>query len=500
MGVAPARPRGVAATDWGWRHQGRKRWAVDGVTLRIQPGERVLLLGASGSGKSTLLAGMAGILGGDEEGESRGTLSVAGVPPQQVRHEIGLVLQDPESQVILQRIGDDVAFAMENAGIPREEIWRRVSPALDAVGLGALPLDASSSALSGGQKQRLVLAGALAMRPGLLLLDEPTANLDPAGARDVVAAVQSLVSGRNHTLVVVEHRVDVWLDVVDRVIVLDHGSVFGDYPVADFRQLVSAGGRVRDELDQAGVWLPGRIPPVQLSAMRPGYTVLSARELCVARERGHTVYGPVDMPVAAAEAWAITGPNGVGKSTLALTLAGLLPEASGEVYASEALRAGISTSRPIRWTSHQLITRVGSVFQNPEHQFVAGSVAAEIAAGPRALGLGHAEIETIVAGLAGRLRLTHLLRANPYTLSGGEKRRLSVATVLATAPQVLILDEPTFGQDANTWRELVELMGGIRDEGKAIIVVTHDRALVEVFASRELQLVPGLSATEVVAS
>ena len=187
----------VEARGWGWRHAGRRASAVSGLDLRIDPGERVLLLGASGAGKSTLMHALAGVLGGDDEGDRSGELLVDGRPPAPGRS--GLVLQDPDSQVVLARVGDDVAFGCENLGVPSGEIWPRVASALDSVGLG-LPLDHPTSSLSGGQKQRLALAGVLAMRPGLLLLDEPTANLDPDGVIEVRDAVARVVADRSVTL------------------------------------------------------------------------------------------------------------------------------------------------------------------------------------------------------------------------------------------------------------------------------------------------------------
>ena len=201
------RPASVRARGWGWRHAGRLAWAVSDLDLSIEPGERVLVLGASGAGKSTLINGLAGVLGGDDEGESTGELLINDQRPEAARGEVGLVLQDPDSQVILARVGDDVAFGCENLGVPRDEIWRRVTASLDAVGLD-LPLDHPTSALSGGQKQRLALAGVLAMQPGLLLLDEPTANLDAVGVVEVRDAVARVLERTGSTLVVIEHRVD----------------------------------------------------------------------------------------------------------------------------------------------------------------------------------------------------------------------------------------------------------------------------------------------------
>lgn len=472
----------VRARGWSWRHAGRLRPAVSDLDLDIAPGERVLLLGASGAGKSTLLAGLAGVLGGDEEGDDRGELLVDGVQPSSVRGRVGLVLQDPDSQVVLARVGDDVAFGPENLGIPRDEIWRRVDESLRAVGLD-LPLDASTSALSGGQKQRLALAGALALRPGLLLLDEPTANLDLEGVEEVSRSVGRAVDETGATLVVVEHRVSVWLPFVDRVVVLAAGGgVLADGRPDDVLQAQGAA------LAEAGVWVPGRPPllPVRAGSGPPSGALLAAGGLAVGRG-GRAVASRIDASVAAGRALAVTGRNGAGKSTLALTLAGLLPPVGGSLAASSALADGAGPS-PIRWRSRDLLTRIGMVFQDPEHQFLAATVRDELAVGPRALRLGEAEVARRVDDLLERLRLDHLAGANPFTLSGGEKRRLSVATVLAARPGILVLDEPTFGQDARTWRELVALSAELLDAGSALVAVTHDAEFVDVLADDVLVL------------
>ena len=481
MGDATPRPAAVEAAGWGWRHASRHAWAVRDASFRIEPGERVLLLGASGSGKSTLLHGLAGVLGGEEEGEQAGALLIDGVPAAQARGRAGLVLQDPDAQVILSRVGDDVAFGCENLGIPREEIWPRVGAALDAVGLD-IPLDRPTKALSGGQKQRLALAGLVAMRPGLVLLDEPTANLDPSGVAEVRDAVTRLLDVHPATLVVVEHRVEVWLPVVSRVIVLGDAGVIADGTPADVL------GREGESLAARGVWVPG-IPPVRPPAPRqpPGSVLLAGSELAVQRVAGHPVASGVDVDVRAGAALAITGPNGAGKSTLGLTLAGLLAPASGSLAATPALADGAGAT-PIRWASRQLLTRIGTVFQDPEHQLLAKTVREELEVGPRALGLPDGETTRRVDELLERLRLAPLARANPYTLSGGEKRRLTVAAALATAPRVLVLDEPTFGQDARTWAELVGLLARLRDEGSAVVTITHDLDVVGALHAETLEL------------
>jgi energy-coupling factor transport system ATP-binding protein len=452
---------------------------VSELDLDIRPGERVLLLGASGAGKSTLIHALAGVLGGDEDGEQSGELLVDGVKPADARGRAGLVLQDPESQVILARVGDDVAFGCENLGVPRDEIWGRVSSALESVGLD-LPLSHPTSQLSGGQKQRLALAGVIAMRPGLVLLDEPTANLDPAGVAEVRRAVAKVIDDSGSTLVVIEHRVAVWKDLVTRVIVLSaDGGVLADGPTD---VVLREHGRA---LADAGVWVPGHPPALPTQDWVGGDELLSARGLAIGRST--TVREGIDASVVAGGMLAITGANGSGKTTLGLTLAGLLAPRGGEVAAAPALAQGAS-ERPIDWKSRELLTRIGTVFQEPEHQFLASTVRAELEIGPRALGITGAPLNARVGELLARLRLEHLAAANPFTLSGGEKRRLSVATVLATRPRVIVLDEPTFGQDSCTWSELVAILAELLSEGCAIVAISHDAEFVAALTTEELRL------------
>ncbi|MGZ0712454.1 ABC transporter ATP-binding protein (plasmid) [Coraliomargarita sp. W4R53] len=475
------RPAAVDARGWGWRHASRAAWALRDVSLRIEPGERVLLLGASGAGKSTLMHALAGVLGGDEEGEAEGTLLLDGVPAADARGRAGLVLQDPDSQVILARVGDDVAFGCENLGVARDEIWRRVSAALDEVGLD-VSLDRSTAALSGGQKQRLALAGVLAMRPGLVLLDEPTANLDPDGVAEVQRAVTTMLERSDATLVVVEHRLDVWLPLVTRVIVLGESGVVADGTPAE---VLTARG---SELAASGVWVPGLAPAYPPpAAHRSGSALLSARDLAAARVKGQVVASGINLDLHEGEAFAITGPNGAGKSTLGLTLAGLLPPNAGELTAGSNLRGDAALS-PIKWSSKQLLTRIGTVFQHPEHQLLEKTVRAELEVGPRALGLPEDETAVRVDEVLARLRLEHLARANPYTLSGGEKRRLTVGASLVTRPRVLVLDEPTFGQDSRTWAELIGLLARLRDEGSAIVTITHDADVVTALGATRFEM------------
>ena len=475
----------VCARGWGWRHAGRKNAALSGVDLDIAPGERVLVLGPSGSGKSTLMGGLAGLLGGAEEGEATGTLTVDGVAPADARGRVGLLMQDPEAQVVLARVGDDVAFGMENLGVAREEIWPRVENSLEAVGL-SVPLDHSTTELSGGQKQRLALASILAMGPGLLLLDEPTANLDPSGVAEVRAAVEAVVERTGATVVVVEHRVDVWASLVDRVIVVADGAIAADGPL---NEVLAQQG---DALRERGIWLPGDDVAAEVGpapevtpASSEATPIARVADLSIGYKEAAPVRSGIDLTIARGVSTCIVGANGAGKSTFALTLAGLLPPLEGTV---EVETSDGTAGDPHEWSSKQLLGRMSMVFQEPEYQFLAATVAEELAIGPRAAGMSEAEIAPLVDEHLEALGLTKLARANPMTLSGGEKRRLSVATALISAPELLILDEPTFGQDRGTWLGLVRLLRAALERGVTLVSITHDPAFVAAMGQRIVDL------------
>ncbi len=531
-----ATPRGarIELNNFSWHHPGRPEPVIRGLNLTINPGEKVLLLGTSGAGKSTLLHAIAGVLH-DDDGESAcGTITLNGQDPAQARGTAGMMQQDPESSIVMATVGNDVAFGPENLRVPREEIWGRVTEALTAVGLNDLPLDHPSSALSGGQKQRLGLAGILSMHPGAMILDEPTANLDPAGVREVRDSILSAAEATGATLLVVEHRVSIWAPHMDRIIVLGTGGTITHDGAPD-TVLTEA----RQELIDAGVWVPNYVPraPQTGGAVtgeaaggdnERGEALLRAENLSITRAqptpkqrraRRRTIKrlgdtpapAPTDLPVLrsginltlhAGEHLSVLGPNGAGKSTLALTLAGLLTAPAGTLTATDALRnhdGGNHGGEPAHWdvptwTPAQMLSRIGYVFQEPEYQFIRGTVREELELGPRRLAaltrepLNEAELTERTNTLAHHLRLNHLLDANPFTLSGGEKRRLSVASALATAPKILILDEPTFGQDARTWAELVDLIRELLAGGTAVISITHDEDYTAALGGNHITL------------
>lgn len=506
----------ISAKGFGWRHAGRRRAALSDVDVHVEQGEKLLLLGPSGAGKSTLLAAIAGVLGDDEDGEALGSLRIGGNDPAEVRGVVGLVLQDPDSQVISARVGDDVAFGAENLGVPRDEIWERVRRALDLVGLD-VPLDHPTTKLSGGQKQRLALAGVLAMGARVICLDEPTANIDPEGVPVLRDAAVRAAEATGATLIVVEHRVEAWVDHVDRILVLDHadarsGSTSGTGSASTFAAPSTAGATIvadgspaeilarhGDALRDAGVWLPG--PPPEVGRARPvpgsaqfvqfaqsprSAAALLFDDLAIGY---HGDASPVRRGITAAVPQAastcIVGPNGSGKSTLALTMGGLLEPMAGSVIAADRIARGAGPN-PMKWKSKQLAERIGSVFQAPEHQFVTATVRDELELGPKLLKdpAGTQRVDELLE----RLRLSHLAGANPFTLSGGEKRRLSVATVLSTAPSAVILDEPTFGQDRRTFAELLRMLRSLVDDGVTVVSITHDPLVVAAMGDHVIDL------------
>lgn len=525
-----ATPRGarIELNNFSWHHPGRPEPVISGLNLTINPGEKVLLLGTSGAGKSTLLHAIAGVLHDDDGESAGGTITINGKEPAEARGTAGMMQQDPESSIVMATVGNDVAFGPENLRVPREEIWGRVTEALTAVGLNDLALDHPSSALSGGQKQRLGLAGILSMHPGAMILDEPTANLDPTGVREVRDSILSAAEATGATLLVVEHRVSIWAPHMDRIIVLGEGGTITHDGAPD-TVLTEA----RQELIDAGVWVPNYVPRAPQTGniaggevtgdSEHGEALLRAENLSITRAqptpkqrraRRRTIKrlgdtpapAPTDLPILrsginltlhAGEHLSVLGPNGAGKSTLALTLAGLLTAPNGTLTTTDALRnhGGQAAHWDVpTWTPAQMLSRIGYVFQEPEYQFIRGTVREELELGPRRLAaltrnpLNEDELAARTNELATRLRLTHLLDANPFTLSGGEKRRLSVASALATAPKILILDEPTFGQDARTWAELVDLIRELLADGTAVISITHDEDYTAALGGNHITL------------
>jgi energy-coupling factor transport system ATP-binding protein len=386
---------------------------------------------------------------------------------------VGLLFQDPDRQLVMERAEDDVAFGLENRGWPVADMRARVPEALAEVGLPGFERRRPAH-LSGGEQQRLALAGALAPRPGLLVLDEPTANLDPLGAAALMERLAVLRQDRRTSIVLIEHQVELAWPMADRVLALGPDGERLDWGrPADVLQRSSSTMRA------AGIWLPGdrggeRIV-VGARGEQPSTSappVVEAIDVGFGYEPGRPAVKDVSLGIRPGERVALVGPNGSGKSTLGRLLVGLLEPDHGTVR--------LGGTAPGRMPPAVLARQAGYVFQDPERQFLAATVRDEVT-----LGLNGRElpgIEELMAGLG--LPLAVFAPRSPYQLSGGEQRRLSLACVLVRRPDLLVLDEPTFGQDRRGHEALLAILDERVEAGAAVLAASHDRRFVADFAQR----------------
>ncbi len=510
----------VEVRDLTWRPFGRREPVLAGITLRIEPGSHVLLAGPSGAGKSTFLRALAGVLTTTESGDFAGSILIDGAPP--AGSSVGLMMQDPDDALVAGRVGRDVAFGPESFGMARYEIWARVRAALASVGF-PYDEDRPTNTLSGGETQRLALAGVLALTPRLVLLDEPTSMLDPSSAAVVREAISAAVRASGATLVMVEHKLSAVVDGVDRLVVLDMaGRVSADGSVSDTL------AESADLLVAQGVWVPGVAAPLPLvvdpSLCAPavacalggsgspggpggsgGRVLVSAESVSVLRQPRASVMSAhrplsavlaldeVCATVSAGECVAVVGPSGAGKSTLTALLAGVDLPTQGQVRAGATLLAGEVTDASTQihlWTSRMLAARFGWVPQQAEHAVVARTVRDDVLSTSRLLGLDDDAAQARVDGLLEVLGLSVLSGADPHHLSGGEQRRLALAGALAHGPSVLVLDEPSVGQDRLTWAAVAGVVVAARNAGVGVVLATHDPLLIAL-ADRRITLSAG---------
>ncbi|MDR6972052.1 ABC transporter ATP-binding protein [Leifsonia shinshuensis] len=506
----------------GVRHEGATAWTPDGVDLAVAPSEVLLVLGPSGCGKSTLALTLNGLVPHAVPAELHGSVMVGGRSARdatvaELSEHAAMVFQDPDAQLVTRTVLDEVCFGPENRLVPAAEIEVRAEAALRAVGLWERRHD-DPDILSGGAKQRLAIACALALESPLLVLDEPTSNIDPAGADEVYRVLGALTGpGSARSVVLIEHDVDRALGVADTVLVLDGaGRPFARGPVREVLR------ERAEELAALGVWLPAptaaalrlrragvRLDPLPLTPEeltdalaaagavpagvraeaapgaevgRPsvGAPVAAAPVVAVDRltvERGgRRILDDVSLRVEPGEFLAVVGPNGAGKTTLIQAIAGLRRAPRGRVAVG-----GADPARRRRATEGQ---EIGFVFQNPEHQFVATTVEDELSVGLRRRRLPAAEVQERVDRILTVLDLDAQRASHPFLLSGGQKRRLSVGTALIAGASVLVLDEPTYGQDRARADELLGLLARLNAEGTTVIVVTHDLGLIGDYATR----------------
>ena len=462
--------------------------ALDDVTLEVCRGERVCVLGANGSGKSTLASVICGLLAPDEgDVELAGhAVCTGGVPDlaayRDARRQLGLVFQNPDDQIVTSVVADDVAFGPENLGVPRAQISVRVARELRRVAMEKYA-HADPSRLSGGQRQRVCIAGALAMEPSVLVLDEPSSLLDVRG-RAAIMRVMGRLAAAGATLVHVTHFMDEAL-AADRVVVMQHGHVAlegtpDEVFAAKNAQVIEALGlempfeaRLAVALRQAGAAGGAIATPGAPSDEKPAACAHTAEPLAIlARDLGFS-YGPgaqaldgVSLEVPVHATTAIVGQTGSGKSTLLRLLCGLEAADAGSLTVC-GINAATKRGR------RQVRRAVGYVMQHPERQLFAQTVAEDVAFGPRNQGLSAAEVEGRVAHALDLVGLADRRDASPFELSGGQQRLAAIAGVLAMEPELLVLDEPTAGLDPRGRARLRALMADLAAHGVTRLQVTH---------------------------
>jgi len=498
--------RAVEVRGFWWRYPSGRGWALRGVDLEVEEGEVVGIVGPSAAGKTTLCLCVSGVAFRVFRGEHRGELRVFGLDVastslRDLSERVSLVLQDPDVQFVTMRVFDEVAFALENMGLPREEVLRRVEEALEFVGMRGLAHKPPHE-LSGGQRQRVALAAALAKRPRLLIVDEATSDLDPVGKREVLEVIERLRDEHRVTALIVDHNTDDLARVVDRVVVMNEGRVVLEgEPRAVF-------SRARD-LEELGVRVPqvaalaarvgltnGSLPLTveeALSAMAPlrdrlsveeggdgavggGRSVAELADVWYEYEDGTLALRGVSLEIPEGDLLAVVGPNGSGKTTLAKLLTGLLKPTRGVVRVMGMDTRSVPPSR--------LARLVGFVFQNPDHQLVCNTVREEVELPLRLQGLEGEEVEGRARWALRAVGLEGLEDEAPYFLSKGERQRLALATALAVRPRLLVVDEPTTGQDERGSRAIMELLSRLNAEGVTVVVISHDMRLVCEYARR----------------
>ena len=518
VSASDARHSAVAVEEVSFTYHGGERPALRGVSFEQATGEMIGIMGESGAGKSTLAKCLNYIIPGFEDGEFRGVVRIgsrplAGARVCDVAPMVGMVFQDFEAQLFSTNVAHEVAFAMEQIGMERAEMAARIAAALEAVGLAGFERRDPTS-LSGGEKQRLAIASVMALRPPVIVLDEPTTDLDPEGKAEVFALIRRL-RDQGISLLVIEHEAEELRDC-DRILILREGEIIADDPPhrvmarlellercgihppdlnrllarvgisAHARSVAEAEALIRNALhlaadDGTGCMEAAPRPPASPAVLAPPLVEIEGLTHLYAQSA--RALDAVNLTISAGEFLAIIGQNGSGKTTLAKHIVGLLRPNKGRVLLGGRDRERLGAAETAR--------EVGYVFQNPDNQIFAATVEEEVAFGPRNFGLAPDEVERRCARVLRAVGLDHARERDPFLLGKGERQRLAVAAVLALEPRLLILDEPTTGLDYREQRRMMELISELHRAGTAIVIITHTPWLVAEYAQRAVLMRSG---------
>ncbi|WP_368296971.1 ABC transporter ATP-binding protein [Cytobacillus firmus] len=495
-------------------YPGTEKKALADINLEINKGEFVLVCGTSGSGKTTLAKCLNGIIPHLAEGKLSGNIVINGkntqqVPMHDLASEIGMVFQNPEDQIFSIRVEDEIAFGVECQGYQQGVIRERVHYALKKLRLENIKKQITFS-LSGGQKQKVSIASNLAMLPSILILDDPTTDLDPVSKQEVMDILMELKEEIDTTFIIIEHDLNDLIEAIDRVIIMHEGSIlYNGVPsevfYAHFDELDSLGIRIPDHIRLAkylldtghhshsnpiskievNKWVKELLGSGKLALPHHQAELKNVNGECVAKlegvnfsyQKGKQILYDINLEVQKGEFLAIVGHNGCGKSTLMKTLIGLLKPSQGSVM--------INNKNTKKHKVQDIILDIGYVFQNPDNQLFCNSVEEEVEFGLINRGFSKEVIKEQVELAIHTVGLQEKRRNHPFSLSRGERQRLAVATMLVSNPKIILLDEPTTGQDEQSLKALLTLMNKLIKENDAtIIMITHDMEVVAQYASR----------------
>ncbi len=503
--------------------------ALRDINLHVDDGEFVLLLGASGSGKSTLIQCLNGLVPKVAGGNLEGEIIVNGknlrdYKVHQMASDVGIIFQNPDTQLFSLTVEKDVAFGPENLGMPKEEILSRMDQAMRIVGMENMR-DRFIFTLSGGEKQRVAIAGTLAMEPSVMVLDEPTSDLDPMGTSEVLSLVRRLNQEKDMTIILIEHKIDDVVHLADRVVVMDQGRVIMDGAPDEIFN------RGHDQLKEIGIALPQlseiahaikngsgdledgsptylsydtilsrlcdllRDRPAGIARFRTAHTLpattahtapkpkIEIKNLRHTFEDGTVGLDGINLVIPEGDFVALIGHNGAGKTTLASHLIGLLRPEKGTITIDGVDVSGMRVAA--------LARKVGYLFQNPDNQIFTDSVVQELGFGLENIKLRDDVIVERVEAAIAMMELSEFRGRHPHSLSRGQRQRLAVASILAMEPDIIVLDEPTTGQDWGHVNKFLRRIRHLNELGKTIILITHDMNLVAGYARRTVVMDKG---------
>lgn len=483
--------------DLSFEYRTRPGLALKNISLTVQPGELLLVAGASGCGKSTLIRCINGLIPRSYKGNLTGSIQIYGNDPRslslaKISQMVGTVLQDPERQILGTKVISEVAFGLENLGLPREEIFQRVDEALTYLKIPHLR-DRETFHLSGGEKQKVALAGVMAMRPRILLLDEPLASLDPASAVEALELVRR-ITDEGLTVILVEHRVEDVLKIApDRVLFMMNGEIrylgapTGLVKQIDYHEVKLPAGMIKEKAtaDPPPPSLP--ILPGAASKPRTAEPLVRFENVAFGYEAETDVLHGISLEIRRGDVIAVLGPNGAGKTTFVKHAIGLLKPKAGRVLVDKHDTREASVA--------EIAKNIGYVFQSPSHMLFAPTVREELAFGPTNLRHPAEEIERDVKEALQIVNLAEKENDSPLSLSFGQQKRASIAAILSMRSRILVMDEPTAGQDYKNYLSFMDAILQL-PSFEAILFITHDVDLAVVYANRVILIANGQVAAD----